>query len=428
MLSAAAEGTMMLPVNNSQSFLNGEIHSWYRTVLGFPDHLVGTYLDRWKIKPGQVVLDPFCGSGTALVECKKRRISSFGIDANPSSSFASRVKTNWKLRASRIEQLLDQVGPIYRKERRSNIRLGSDRTFLYLQESGMVDRGWITETHLRDCIALKRAVSILKTGPKYSNLLFLALLDTIVRDASNVKFGPELYCGPEKKNVDVFSSFSTRIEKMFSHIGLMEKQQRETPCVVISGDSRKIGSALSRYPAVAFDCVITSPPYPTEHDYSRNARLELAFLECVYDRASLQKIKRTMMRSHTKGIYADDRDSECLGDIPQLRSILRQLEPECAKRSYGFARLYPKVLLEYFGGMKQHLRSLRPRMRHGARLAYVVGDQSSYFRVHIPTADILAEVARSAGYRILGIDEWRLRRSTSTSKRIRERILLLQRP
>ena len=85
-----------------QKILNGEIHNWYRIILGFPDHLVGQLLDEFNIQQGQKVIDPFCGTGTTLVECMKRGISSAGIDANPSSYFSARVKTNWKLKSARL--------------------------------------------------------------------------------------------------------------------------------------------------------------------------------------------------------------------------------------------------------------------------------------------------------------------------------------
>ena len=41
------------------------------------------------------MLDPFCGTGTTLVECKKLGIESVGIEPNPMAHFASRVKADW---------------------------------------------------------------------------------------------------------------------------------------------------------------------------------------------------------------------------------------------------------------------------------------------------------------------------------------------
>lgn len=58
-------------------------HDWYRFVLSYPPHLVRDYLERFGLGREQCVLDPFCGTGTTLVECKKRGVPSIGIEANP---------------------------------------------------------------------------------------------------------------------------------------------------------------------------------------------------------------------------------------------------------------------------------------------------------------------------------------------------------
>ena len=71
------------------------VHEWYRFVLSYPPHLVQDYLDRFGMGPGDTVLDPFAGTGTTLVECKKRGIASVGIESNPMAQFASSVKLDW---------------------------------------------------------------------------------------------------------------------------------------------------------------------------------------------------------------------------------------------------------------------------------------------------------------------------------------------
>lgn len=72
-------------------------HDWYRFVLSFPPHLVRTYLRQFGVGPEHIVLDPFCGTGTTLVECKKLGIPSVGVEANPWACFASRTKTDWRV-------------------------------------------------------------------------------------------------------------------------------------------------------------------------------------------------------------------------------------------------------------------------------------------------------------------------------------------
>jgi DNA methylase len=70
-------------------------HDWYRFVLSYPPHLVRVYLDRFGVGAGGRVLDPFCGTGTTLVECKKLGIESVGVEAHPMMHFASSVKVDW---------------------------------------------------------------------------------------------------------------------------------------------------------------------------------------------------------------------------------------------------------------------------------------------------------------------------------------------
>lgn len=73
------------------------VHDWYRFVLSYPPHLVSDYLVKFGVVPGQVILDPFCGTGTTLVESKLRGIASVGVEAHPMAHFASVVKTDWSI-------------------------------------------------------------------------------------------------------------------------------------------------------------------------------------------------------------------------------------------------------------------------------------------------------------------------------------------
>ena len=70
-------------------------HGWYRFVLSYPPHLVRSYIQRFGLEPVNWVLDPFCGTGTTLVECKKLGIASVGIEPNPVACFMSGVKVDW---------------------------------------------------------------------------------------------------------------------------------------------------------------------------------------------------------------------------------------------------------------------------------------------------------------------------------------------
>jgi len=78
--------------------------------------------------------------------------------------------------------------------------------------------------------------------------------------------------------------------------------------------------------------------------------------------------------------------------------------------------------------MARHLASLRPLLKPGAMLGYVVGDQASYLQVMIRTGEILAELAASLGYEVCSVDLFRERFATATRAQMREEVLVLRWP
>jgi hypothetical protein len=415
----------MTIVPSLQKNLNGEVHDWYRIILGFPDRLVTELLVRFGAQPGHLVLDPFCGAGTTLVECMKMGIDSIGIDANPSSCFSARVKTNWRLNPDRLLELAEEIESKIRRYVNRKAAHKSDRTYKYLDESGMLSRKWISSKPLRKAIGIKNCIADLQTTSPYRNALMLALLAEIIRGASNVKFGPELYCGPVKRDAKVFTGFKSRINAMVKDLRVVS-QVEFGDAKVVQADSRQRATFSSMCKKNSISFVVCSPPYPTEHDYTRNSRLELAFLEEVLDLNSLRSIKKTMIRSHTKGIYVGDDDESLVDGNEAIDGLVSMLEPKIKTKSHGFAKLYPKVVREYFGGMKRHFKSLKPFLAPDALCAYVVGDQSSYLQVHIPTAMILSRIAEEVGFQTVEIKHWRNRWSTTTSREVHENILILK--
>ncbi|MDO8753635.1 MAG: DNA methyltransferase, partial [Anaerolineales bacterium] len=84
-------------------------HAWYRFVLSFPPHLVQDYIQKFGLNQKSVILDPFCGTGTTLVEAKLAGIKAIGLEGNPFPHFASSVKTNWDLDGDKLSKQAQQV-------------------------------------------------------------------------------------------------------------------------------------------------------------------------------------------------------------------------------------------------------------------------------------------------------------------------------
>jgi hypothetical protein len=176
--------------------------------------------------------------------------------------------------------------------------------------------------------------------------------------------------------------------------------------------------------------IITSPPYPNEKDYTRTTRLESVILGLVRNKGDLRALKRGLLRSNTRGVYKGDVDSAWVETNPAVQGIAEQIEQrrQDLGKTSGFERMYATVTKHYFGGMTRHLADLRGCLRPGAHLAYVVGDQASYLRVMIRTGQLLAGIAQSLGYEVLGLDLFRTRLATATREQLREEVLILRWP
>ena len=120
---------------------------------------------------------------------------------------------------------------------------------------------------LRKAITIKRAIKAIEATSRYRDALTLCLLTEVVYGASNVKFGPEIYCADRKVDFDVVGDFSRRVLQMADDLEAVSDHRRAR-ATVLRGDARACGKALSRYQK--FNACICSPPYPTEHDYTRN--------------------------------------------------------------------------------------------------------------------------------------------------------------
>lgn len=411
-------------------------HDWYRFVLSFPPHLVRDYLVRFGVDQTATVLDPFCGTGTTLVECKKHSIPSIGIEAHPMSYFASTTKLDWSPDPDELEHIATSI---------------AERAVDRLERDGIIDDPQPNLIHeLPRLVALRKLPSetdkllltasisplplhktlvlleIIDSSKQYREHFRLALARALVNTISNLHFGPEVGVGSPKQDAAVVSAWLGRVVQIAHDLRVL----RTIPpanALVHNADSRDVKSSLTRN---SVDAVFTSPPYPNEKDYTRTTRLETVLLGFIRDKASLRKLKRTMVRSNTRGVYKEDDDHKWVAEVDEITRIAEEIEARriAMKKTSGFERLYARVTKLYFGGMARHLADLRPALKSGAMLGYVVGDQASYLRVKIRTGQILASIAERLGYEVVSIDLFRTRLATATREQLREEIVVLRWP
>lgn len=411
-------------------------HDWYRFILSYPPHLVRQYVERFGLTAGANVLDPFCGTGTTVVESQKLGLHGIGIEAHPMAHFASTTKIDWSpdpdqlervaariaekaLDALEREGIIDDPQPNLLQETPplSTLRsLPADAAKLLLTDS-------ISPLPLHKTLVLLDAID---NSRRFRTHFRLALARALVTTISNLHFGPEVGVGPAKEDAPVVSTWLARVCQMAHDLRRLQTLP-VIPARVLHADARNAPTLLE--PA-SIEAVITSPPYPNEKDYTRTTRLESVLLGFFGDRATLQALKRTMLRSNTRGIYKGDDDDRWIIQHPEIERLAVEIERRrvAMGKTSGFERLYGRVTKLYFGGMARHFSELRPLLRPGAQLAYVVGDQASYLRVMIRTGQLLGSIAENLGYEVTSLDLFRTRLATATREQLREEVLVLRWP
>ena len=427
-LSAVKNGTA-----NKLALEDRAAHDWYRFVLSFPAHLVREYIERFSLNDRCLLLDPFCGTGTTLVEGKRLGIPSVGIEAHPMSHFASMTKIDWEINPGSFLKIASEIqNNALKTLRKDGLRdepcskpQGRNLRTLPAEKFKLLLTNSISPVPLHKILVLVDGIDEAASETSYP-LLRLALAKAAVATASNLHFGPEVGVTTPKIDAPVVLSWFSQVEIMANDLYRLHAFS-QTPAIAHKGDSRQI---LSQLKPESVDAVITSPPYPNEKDYTRTTRLESVLLGFIRNKDELRTVKEGLIRSNTRSVYKADDDHlwvEKHREVHRIADAIEARRKELGKTS-GFERMYPRLTKLYFGGMARHLAQLRCVLKPGAHLAYVVGDQASYLRVMIRTGQLLAEIAETLGYEVEAIDLFRTRLSTATKEQLREEVVVLRWP
>lgn len=237
------------------------IHDWYRFVLSFPAHLVRDYLNHWELRSGQTILDPFCGTGSTILEAKKLGFRAVGLDSNAMAHFASLTKTDGSPDPNDLLHHAQQVAHLTKTMLETNDQsyreLPAEAQSLLLTDS-------ISPLPLHKALILKECLLEMRDERFLAHEL-LALAKTVVADASNLRFGPEVGVSTKKKlDADVTGAWLNNIKDIARDLRTVQNLQT-FESQVVHADARVIDSVVE---PSSIHAVFTSPPYPNEKDYT----------------------------------------------------------------------------------------------------------------------------------------------------------------
>lgn len=377
----------------------------------FYPQLCKALLNLADLPTGSTVLDPFCGSGTVLLEAQLNGHMAYGCDMNPLAVLISRAKTQVPTASAvvvdrALKEFVDRVA-VDRSTARSIDHFGPelrDEVQRWFPPPVARRLGWLLRT--------------IERAPDHTTELILrVLLSSIIREVSQQEPADLRIRRRREAIVDapVLDLFLARVNDF--RVRLRDFGERASaspvafaPATATQGDARKWPTLESLEGKV--DAVVTSPPYATALPYIDTDRLSMLIVQGIdgRERSRLEhgltgsrEIRETERRALEDVI--DDVDLEALLGSRTAARIVRRVHRLNGGAEVGFRRRnMAALLLRYFADMRDVFTNVGRTLRPGAHLFFVIGDNKTTAGdelVDIPSAVVLSELGKSRGWSLL---------------------------
>jgi DNA modification methylase len=404
-----ADQASPLPGNGDSAFhdpafagnKNTPIHRWVPWIAGFSSHFVKGALNRCLDGEG-VVLDPFSGVGTTLVDAVLQGYDAIGFEINPYAVLACRTKV--KAYQVAVEELHDEIARFH-KFYQENVSSG------YVPRSkppqGFKTRSEFYSPQVLHKVLLVQDFIDTVEDSRIKDLFRLAFASTMIR-YSNYSYEPSLgrRVSAGKEEILDFPVGQTILDKllqMVEDIAWFQAQlpDREFDVKIIEDSFFKCQTYLA---PESVDLIVTSPPYLNNYHYNRNTRPQLYWLGYTERPQDLKPLENSNFGKYWQ--TARDKGRIDLNfslpdtDIAERLQRLRGLNPE--KGVYG-GNGWANYAATYFNDCYRFTLGIKYVLKPGGTALVVIGN-SILQGVLIPTDQYLGKIAESVDLELVGID------------------------
>lgn len=403
------------------------LHSWLKYKEGFSADLVSTLLNEMQAKPGDLVMDPFMGSGTTGLVCRMRGIDSVGFDVMPLSKISIQAKS------AVMDYHLDELDRLIRDVEMMEVPLEFSRRTPYIT---ITDTAYPEQTE-RFLQYITEWNETAAYSEELKNLLTLCVVNSLERISYTTKSGQ--YLSWDCRSCKVIAANKQRaaqgkkllpehyVRKVIPEakdtiLSELYHVRRDIEWIQSHSDNTEPGkihfrqnSVLLELPKMESDQlkgVITSPPYCNRYDYTRTYALELVYLglgeQQVRDlRQALMsctvesKSKLELMREHYRSLGCMDRfEAICQvlsnnKTFSEIMQALRQRSDNGELNNKGIVRMVEG----YFTELAFIYAELFRLCKKGSLVAFV-NDNVRYGGEVIPVDFLSCELAEQFGFRV----------------------------
>lgn len=284
------------------------LNSWLKYKEGFSAALVNLLLDEMEAVPGDLVMDPFMGSGTTALVCQMRGIDSIGYDIMPITDVSLKAK------AACTQYDLDELTEMLNAVKHLAVPSGyREKTpYITITQDAYPEETEIFLQYISDWRDHSTFSSLAKS------LLTLCIVNSLERISYTSKDGQ--YLGwdsrskkvqqanqerkekgkkplPEKRvRAEILSAKETivsELEHVIKDIAIIQGSSAQYDPAHINYVGNSVLYEIPKLPGEILKGVITSPPYCNRYDYTRTYALELVYLGA--DAAKIKQMRQDLL-------------------------------------------------------------------------------------------------------------------------------------
>jgi DNA modification methylase len=387
------------------------LHDWYSYLEGYSSEFVLSVYDYY-MPQAKLVMDPFAGIGTTPLVMAFRGVKAAYCELNPAMRRVINAKFSVAVlpKAQKLElyyslmKLIDDLPGLI-----SNA--SEDEKLKSTYKSAFNKSKFFNEETYSDVLKL-RAINdeLLRTAPLIGSALQIAIISKLVECSYLKRAGDVRY----KTKKELEKGVPRIVESIGKQLWLMAMDCRNCPKAIKSAKLiAKNAKSLSSIEPIKADGLITSPPYLNGTNYFRNTKLELWYMRDITSEKSLRQFRNEVV---TSGI--NDVTKEKGRNIhPAVRELVSKLYDD------AYDQRIPRMVAGYFADMHTILSGVASHLIMGAKACIDIGD-SLYGGVHVPTHELLSEIANECGFKTQGIVALRKRRSRDKTPLTQSMIIL----
>jgi hypothetical protein len=394
-----ASDTTTVPFKEASSASNKvlSIHRWVNWIAGFSGDFVQSAIKQYITYPSKndIVLDPFAGVGTTLVEAFRSGINCIGFEINPFAALVSQVKLQAvDIDLIKLQQVIEQYreymtsfeqdGQMIRTIPRNSVPSGFHTRIPFFSKS--IERKVLLTLDFMDEIP-----------PSFKDIFKVALGSVLV-EFSNYTYEPSLGSRPGAgkslvESAPVGEIINNKLNHMIEDIELLQQTARRQkyrtygkvyPYSYFSSDKYlKPGSV---------DLVVTSPPYMNNYHYVRNTRPQLYWITLTNTSQELKKIEEANFGKYWQTVRSNKKiDIDFI--LPELEQQIAEIRMKNGEKGVYGGNGWANYISGYMNDLNLFVKLLSNQLRPKTGVAVIVLGNSVIQGTHVPLQKYTAQLA-----------------------------------